>query len=272
MQWNESEWRDLVGSWIALSPSRAADPAAQSAVVRSIEDQLRALGFEVDRYGTAERAPTLLARRGVGRPGDVVAIYNHYDIEPPGEGWTSAPTRLTARAGRYFGAGIADNLGPLALRLIASRAISDWPPIVWLIEGEEELGSPSLDAVTSTLRALEPALWLDETGFFGSAREQTLLSLPDSTGLPARGIAAVQGIAAMRGVSTRLEPRRMNRFSPDGVSRLARLMADTAYLAMGPNDGNSNIHRADESLPQFSLELSAAQWVGLLDGWNGRRS
>jgi acetylornithine deacetylase/succinyl-diaminopimelate desuccinylase-like protein len=272
MSWNESEWCDLVGSWIALSPSRDAEDSAQAAVVRSIEVQLRALDFEVGRYGAPGRTPTLLARRGAGGPGDTVAIYNHYDVEPPGAGWTSDPTRLTARDGRYFGTGIADNLGPLALRLLASRAIRDWPPVVWLIEGEEELGSPSLDAITSELRALRPALWIDETGFFASDREQTLLTLAGSKGTPARGLAAVQGIAARRGVSTRIEHRRMNRFSPDGVSRLGRLMADAAYLAMGPNDGRANIHGADESLPRFSLDLCAAQWVGLFDGWSGRQA
>jgi len=272
MSWNESEWCDLVGSWIALSPSHEAGPSAQLEVVRSIEDLLRALGFEVGRYGGPGHAPTLLARRGAGAPGDTIALYNHYDVEAPGAGWTSDPTRLTARDGRYFGAGIADNLGPLALRLLASRSIRDWPSVVWLIEGEEELGSPSLDAVTSELRALRPALWIDETGFFASEREQTLLTLAGPTGAPARGVAAVQGIAARRGVVTCIEHRRMNRFSPDGVSRLGRLMADAAYLAIGPNDGRANIHGADESLPRFSLDLCAAQWVGLFEGWSGRRA
>jgi hypothetical protein len=272
MSWNESEWCELVGSWIASSPSHDAGSSAQAAVVRSIEAHLRALDFDIARYGAPGHAPTLLARRGALAPGDAVAIYNHYDIEAPGAGWTSEPTRLTARDGRYFGAGIADNLGPLALRLLASRAIRDWPSVVWLIEGEEELGSPSLDAVTSELRALRPALWIDETGFFASEREQTLLTLAGPTAAPARGVASVQGIAARRGVSTRIEHRRMNRFSPEGVSRLGRLMADAAYLAIGPNDGRANIHGADESLPRFSLDLSAAQWVGLLDGWSGRQA
>jgi acetylornithine deacetylase/succinyl-diaminopimelate desuccinylase-like protein len=269
MSWNESEWRDLVGSWIALSPSKAAGAWAQAAVVASIDSHLRALGFDVVRYAEPGRAATLLARRGEGDP---VAIYNHYDIEAPGPGWTSAPTRLTARDGRYFGAGIADNLGPLALRLLASRAISEWPAVVWLIEGEEEQGSPSLDAVTSELCALRPALWIDETGFFASEREQTLLVLAGPTGGPAPGVATVEGIAARRGVSTRVEHRRMNRFSPDGVSRLGRLMANAAYLAIGPNDGRANIHGADESLPRWSLDLCAEQWVGLMKGWGGRQS
>lgn len=269
MSWNESEWCDLVGRWIALSPSREAGPSAQAAVAASIEGELRSLGFDVGRYAAPGRAPTLLARRGEG---DTVAVYNHYDIEAPGPGWSTDPTRLTARDGRYYGAGIADNLGPLGLRLLASRAIREWPAVVWLIEGEEEQGSPSLDAVTSELRALQPALWIDETGFFASSREQTLLTLSGPTGELPLWVSTVEGIAARYGVSTRIERRRMNRFSPDGVSRIGRLMADSAYLAIGPNDGRANIHGADESLPRSSLELCAEQWVGLLDGWSGRRA
>lgn len=272
MSWNEPEWRDLVGSWIALSPSQDATPVARAAVVRSIEFHLRSLGFDVGLHGEAGRAPTVLARRGASASSETVAIYNHYDIEAPGAGWSSDPARLTERDGRYYGAGIADNLGPLALRLLASRAIRDWPAVVWLIEGEEELGSPSLDAISTELRARRPALWIDETGFFASERAQTLLTLDHPKGAAVRRIAALGEIAARRGVAVRVERRRMNRFSPDGVSRIGRMMADAAYLALGPNDGRANIHAADESLPRSSLDLCAAQWVELFDGWSGRQT
>lgn len=272
MGWNESDWCALAGEWISLVPSREATSENRARVVRSIEGHLRALGFEVRVQGEPGRAPTILALRGACRPGETVAIYNHYDVELPLAGWTSDPSRLVERGGRYYGVGIADNLGSLALRLLASRAVRDWPPVAWLIEGEEELGSPSLDALEAELRSMRPAFWIDETGFFVSERRQTLLALDHPTRPTGRDVARMMEIAGQRGVETCIERRRMNRFSPDGMSRVDRLMSGAGYLAIGPNDGLANIHGADESLPRFSLDLSATQWTELFNGWTGRHA
>ncbi len=267
--WDESAWEALVGAWVYASPSREARALERRAVVSSIEDLLEGQGFTVASVGDAS-APTLVARRAATSGGASIAVYNHYDVEPAGAGWSTEPRRLTLREGRYYGRGVADNLGALALRLLATRDARSAPEILWVIEGEEELGSPSLSAVRTETAARRPAMWVDETGFFESPRAQRLLSVNGDDGVAARAIDAITGRAALHGVTVATESRRMNRVSPDGRTSVESLMDGVAYLALGPNDADARIHRADESLPRWSLRLSAEQWVELLEALGGR--
>ncbi|GBC71257.1 Succinyl-diaminopimelate desuccinylase [Candidatus Calditenuaceae archaeon HR02] len=78
-------------------------------------------------------------------------IYNHYDVQPPDplEKWASPPFQPTIRNGRVYARGACDNKGNLAARLCALDllldAIGEVPlNIKFLIEGEEEIGSPHL--------------------------------------------------------------------------------------------------------------------------------
>jgi acetylornithine deacetylase/succinyl-diaminopimelate desuccinylase-like protein len=87
-------------------------------------------------YGTGER--TLL-------------LYNHYDVQPPEplEQWDSPPFAAVQRDGKLFARGAEDDKGELISRLAAfdaARAVyGDLPyRVVFLVEGEEEIGSPSL--------------------------------------------------------------------------------------------------------------------------------
>ena len=112
---------------------------------------LRAEGFTVRSF-PGEVAPILLAEAGEG-PASVL-IYNHYDVQPetPLELWDSPPFSLTERGGRLYGRGASDDKGEFVSRLAALRALrarhgGRLPlKVKWLIEGEEEVGSPSLPA------------------------------------------------------------------------------------------------------------------------------
>lgn len=79
--------------------------------------------------------------------------YNHYDVQPPEplEDWSGDPFSADVREGRLFARGAADNKGDLIARLTAIRILQangGLPCRVrFLIEGEEEIGSPSLQAV-----------------------------------------------------------------------------------------------------------------------------
>jgi len=63
------------------------------------------------------------------------------------EGWNSDPFTLTGRNGYLYGRGVADDKGPIlaiacaAADLLARRMLG--VDLVLLIEGEEEIGSPS---------------------------------------------------------------------------------------------------------------------------------
>ncbi len=110
---------------------------------------LEAEGFTVRRF-PGQVAPVLLAEAGEGPR--TLLIYNHYDVQPetPSELWNTPPFVLTEADGRLYGRGASDDKGEFAARLAAVRALRSMHggtlplTIKWLIEGEEEVGSPSL--------------------------------------------------------------------------------------------------------------------------------
>jgi acetylornithine deacetylase/succinyl-diaminopimelate desuccinylase-like protein len=79
-----------------------------------------------------------------------VIIYGHYDVQPPDplNLWETPPFEPTVRGGRLWGRGAADNKGPLMTHIAAVARLLESNPrlplrITFLIEGEEETGSPS---------------------------------------------------------------------------------------------------------------------------------
>lgn len=92
-------------------------------------------------YGEVEAAP--------GAP--TVLFYGHYDVQPPEplELWHTSPFEPVVRDGRIYGRGVADNKGQHLCHIWAVRAwreaAGELPVTVkFLIEGEEETGSPHL--------------------------------------------------------------------------------------------------------------------------------
>lgn len=80
------------------------------------------------------------------KPKPRILFYGHYDvISAPADGWTSPPFSLTGRNGYIYGRGVTDNKGPIiavacaAADLLSRRALE--VDLVFLIEGEEEIGS-----------------------------------------------------------------------------------------------------------------------------------
>jgi acetylornithine deacetylase/succinyl-diaminopimelate desuccinylase-like protein len=95
--------------------------------------------------------PFVVAEIGPADAQRTLMIYNHYDVQPPEplELWTSPPFELVQRDGKLFGRGTADNKGNLTVRLSAIEAFrhtfGELPlRIVFVIEGEEEMGSPQM--------------------------------------------------------------------------------------------------------------------------------
>lgn len=139
-----SDLRDLV----ALQ-SVSAQGRMLSETAASVSLLLETEGFTVQRF-PGQVAPILLAEAGEGP--FTLLIYNHYDVQPedPIDLWDSPPFVLTERDGRLYGRGASDDKGELASRLAAIRAVKEQHGgklpirIKWLIEGEEEVGSPSL--------------------------------------------------------------------------------------------------------------------------------
>src|SRR3954470_6717605 len=81
-----------------------------------------------------------------GPPGSpTILVYGHYDVQPagdPGE-WTTPPFAPDVRDGRIYARGATDDKGPVFVALETARRGAPLT-VKFLIEGEEEIGSPSL--------------------------------------------------------------------------------------------------------------------------------
>jgi cysteinylglycine-S-conjugate dipeptidase len=146
-------------------PSVSADPAAGPYMQESsltVAALLSHAGMPaVDVLTVPGGQPAVLARRP-GPPGaPTVLLYAHHDVQPPGDraGWDSDPFQPAERHGRLYGRGAADDKAGIAVHLAALRAHGDDlnVGVTVLIEGEEEIGSPTLheflDAYIDRLRA-----------------------------------------------------------------------------------------------------------------------
>ncbi|MED3652346.1 M20/M25/M40 family metallo-hydrolase [Heyndrickxia sporothermodurans] len=78
-------------------------------------------------------------------------FYNHYDVQPPEplNEWNTKPFEPTIIDGKIYARGVADNKGDLVARLTAIRILQNSEGglpcnVKFLIEGEEEIGSPHL--------------------------------------------------------------------------------------------------------------------------------
>lgn len=92
--------------------------------------------------------PALGAGEG---PVNTILLYGHYDVQPPEprEEWSSPPFAPEVRDGRIYARGVGDNKGQFLAHILAIKLLADLGAlprlnIKFLIEGEEENGSPSL--------------------------------------------------------------------------------------------------------------------------------
>jgi acetylornithine deacetylase/succinyl-diaminopimelate desuccinylase-like protein len=98
--------------------------------------------------------PVLYAFFEAGSKGNstkTLLFYNHYDVQPaePLDEWDTVPFTLTEKDGKLFARGVADNKGDLVARLTAIKVLQELEGglpcnIKFLLEGEEEIGSPNL--------------------------------------------------------------------------------------------------------------------------------
>ncbi len=133
-------------------PSVSADPkfaAGMRGAQEFVSGLLGSMGFAVEVVKT-DLHPIILGHRGGDASWPHVIIYGHYDVQPadPLHLWQSPAFEPTIRGHRMYGRGAADNKGPLLTHLAAVAQLLEQHPalplrITFLVEGEEEMGSPS---------------------------------------------------------------------------------------------------------------------------------
>lgn len=143
-------------------PSISTDPQAKPAIRQAAEWVLRFFrdcGIPAELHETPGH-PAIVADTGpADRPGPVVLLYGHYDVQPTGDLklWQSPPFEPSIRNGRLYARGSADDKGQVLTHMLGAEA---WKKVAgklpirvkFLIEGEEEIGSSNLRSLMEKLR------------------------------------------------------------------------------------------------------------------------
>ncbi len=159
-------------------PSISTDPELAGEVRRAgvwVKDRLRSAGCtRVELFDTPKHP--IVYGEWLGAPGaPTVLVYGHYDVQPvdPLELWTTPPFEPTVRDGKLFARGACDDKGQMIIYANALEAhlkTGGTCPVnvKFLIEGEEEVGSPSLDDFLKAHKDLLKcdAVLVSDTGFF----------------------------------------------------------------------------------------------------------
>ena len=120
-------------------------------------DATRAL---LERHGVGARlmdvpgGPPMVVGEAAGQPGaPTLILYNHYDVQPvdPIAEWRRPPFDPVVEDGKLFARGVADTKGNTVAQALAHavvREVMGAPPVSlrFMVEGEEEVGSPHLPA------------------------------------------------------------------------------------------------------------------------------
>ena len=112
--------------------------------------KLREMGLVTEIHDTP-RHPVVVAKNAHQPGRRTVLIYGHYDVQPvdPLSLWTSDPFKPEIRDGKIWARGATDNKGQMMahVRGVAKtlRESNSLPVnLIFLFEGEEEIGSPNL--------------------------------------------------------------------------------------------------------------------------------
>ena len=141
---------------ISTQPEHAPDLAA---CAEWLWEKLTAIGLTASVHSTPG-SPVVVARSAHDPKKRTVLIYGHYDVQPPEplSGWTTHPFEPRIENGHIHARGAADNKGQILAHILgvaeSLRERGSLPVnVIFLIEGEEEIGSPNLEEFLREHRA-----------------------------------------------------------------------------------------------------------------------
>lgn len=132
---------------ISANPAHAADMQRCAEAVKTRLLEAGATRAEV--LPTAGH-PVVYAERLIDASKPTVLVYGHYDVQPPDplELWHSGPFEPVVKDGKVYARGAADDKGQFYMHVkaleILTQTATQPTNIKFLIEGEEEVGSPNL--------------------------------------------------------------------------------------------------------------------------------
>lgn len=147
----------FLNEWFSLVriPSISAEPAHKADMIACAErwkDLLLEAGVDEARIMPSAGNPLVYAEKIVSSDAPTILIYGHYDVMPvaPLELWKSEPFTPEVRDGRVYARGADDDKGQSMIQLKAFEYMVREDKlrhnVKFILEGEEEIGSPSLNA------------------------------------------------------------------------------------------------------------------------------
>jgi len=239
-------------------PSVSYEAARAGDVQRSAEATaalFEAEGFTVRIVRAGEGAPAVIAKKPAPAGKPTVLLYAHHDVQPTGpvEQWTSDPFEPTERGDRLYGRGAADDKAGIAAHLAAVRAFGNDLPVgvTVFVEGEEEIGSPTLlqllDEYSADLAA--DAIVIADSGNWDVGHPALTVSL--------RGL--VESYVEVRTLDHAVHSGLFGGPIPDALSALCRLLAtlhdDKGDVAV---DGLHASRAADVVYPEDRLRAESS--------------
>jgi acetylornithine deacetylase/succinyl-diaminopimelate desuccinylase-like protein len=247
--------------------SVSADPARAGEVQRSaeaVEALFAAEGFETRITSADGGAPAVIAHKPGPEGAPTILLYAHHDVQPENDhaDWDTPPFEPTERGERLYGRGAADDKAGIAAHLAAVRALADDLAIgvTVFVEGEEEVGSDSLEALLKQeadhLHA--DVIVIADSGNWGIGVPALTTSL--------RGLVRVD--IEVRTLTHAVHSGMWGGLVPDSLMTLARVIAslhdDEGNLAIeglyaGPA---ADVEYPEERLRAESGALPGIEWIG----------
>ncbi len=140
--------------------ARSEHKADMTACAEAVKQRLLEAGADkVDIYATAGH-PIVYGEKNIDPTKPTVLVYGHYDVQPPDplELWHSGPFEPVIKDGKIYARGACDDKGQFYMHVKALETMvqTNTLPcnIKFLIEGEEEVGSPNLATFVKANKAL----------------------------------------------------------------------------------------------------------------------
>jgi acetylornithine deacetylase/succinyl-diaminopimelate desuccinylase-like protein len=162
-QTHRSRFVDQLGDLVRI-PSVSTDPARRTDIAFAagwIAGYLERIGAKNVVLYPPESHPIVYGELlAAGPDAPTVLIYGHYDVQPaePIEKWGSDPFGPTVIGESLYGRGASDMKGNVMASLYAVEAVLSAGPlpvnVKFMIEGQEEIGSPELAGFMETHKAM----------------------------------------------------------------------------------------------------------------------
>lgn len=157
-------------AWLVRQPSISARNEGMQQCAQMIQQMMEKTGMSTQVLPEHDGNPVVYGEIKSKKSKKTLLFYDHYDVQPPEplEEWKfGGPFSGEVHNGRIYGRGVADNKGNFVSRLKIVEAylktVGDVPVNVkFVVEGEEEIGSPHLAPVIKKHKKLlsaDAAIW-----------------------------------------------------------------------------------------------------------------